>query len=133
MMEPKVRSIMEDFIVLTDNKTASVEVNNSELYNRLNASYGGFHNHELIACHEFSEDWSTWEVHPNGDEVVLLLSGAVTFVLESDQGFQSQSLAQPGEYLIVPKGIWHTAKTDVQSKVLFITPGEGTENKPATE
>ena len=38
-----------------------------------------------------------------------------------------------GSYIIVPKGIWHTAKTTIKSKILFITPGEGTLNKPEPE
>jgi hypothetical protein len=29
----------------------------------------------------------------------------------------------------VPKGIWHTANTTLPTKMLFVTPGAGTEHK----
>ena len=38
-------------------------------------------------------------------------------------------LAVPGSFVIVPRGTWHTARTSVATKMLFITPGEGTKNK----
>jgi len=41
------------------------------------------------------------------------------------------SLNQVGEYVLVPKNTWHTAKVRKPSRMLFITPGEGTENRPA--
>jgi hypothetical protein len=40
------------------------------------------------------------------------------------------NLSRPDEYLLVPKGTWHTARTAVPTNMLFVTPGEGTENKP---
>ena len=39
-------------------------------------------------------------------------------------------LQEPGTYVIVPKGTWHTARVAKAAKMLFITPGEGTQNKP---
>ena len=39
-------------------------------------------------------------------------------------------LRDPGSYVVVPKGTWHTARTSVPTRMLFMTPGEGTENKP---
>ena len=33
-------------------------------------------------------------------------------------------------HVVVPKGTWHTARTSVPTKMLFVTPGQGTENKP---
>ena len=39
-------------------------------------------------------------------------------------------LHDAGAFTIVPKGTWHTAKTTVPTKMLFITPGAGTEHKP---
>ncbi|MBV9190616.1 MAG: cupin domain-containing protein [Betaproteobacteria bacterium] len=71
--------------------------------------------------------WPTWERHPAGDEIVCLLSGRATFVLEDGKRID---VGEPGEFVIVPKGTWHTAKTTVPTKMVFVTPGEGTENKP---
>ena len=101
------------------------------LYERLNQRYGDFKGHELISCHEFTEDWSTWEIHPHGDEIVMLLSGEITLVLQLDTGEQIINLDKEGEYLIVPKNVWHTARIKKMAKMLFITPGQETNNKDA--
>jgi mannose-6-phosphate isomerase-like protein (cupin superfamily) len=90
---------------------------------------GDFHNEYLVVCHSFATDWAVWEMHPRGDEIVCLLSGSVTFVLELERGPQAIELTESGSYVIVPKGIWHTAKTRVPCRMLFITAGEGTEHR----
>lgn len=38
-------------------------------------------------------------------------------------------LVEPGDFVLVPRGIWHTAETTVPTKVLFLTPGAGTEHR----
>jgi len=76
----------------------------------------------------FNEDWPSWEIHPKWDEVVILLPGKVTFVLQNENGESSVSLTEEGSYIMIPKGVWHTARTNSKSKMLFITPGEGTLN-----
>jgi mannose-6-phosphate isomerase-like protein (cupin superfamily) len=67
---------------------------------------------------------------PVGDELVCLLSGSVTMVFERAGEEDAIELQRPGEYVLVPKGTWHTARTTIPTNMLFITPGEGTENKP---
>jgi cupin superfamily acireductone dioxygenase involved in methionine salvage len=128
-MSVKVGNIQNEFIVHSQNKDAFIEKNDNTLYERIGQKYEGFRGHDLIAGYEFTSDWNTWEVHPTGDESVLLLSGKITFVLRLPDGEESITLYEPGSYIIVPKGIWHTAKISVKSKLLFITPGEGTQNK----
>ena len=123
--------IEKEFVVLSPDKVASIETKDSTLYQRLVTDYGGFSGHELISCHEFSEDWSSWEIHPNGDEIVILLSGKATFILEQEGGNKTLELEEEGSYVIVPRNTWHTAKTTQKTKMLFITPGEGTQNKDA--
>jgi mannose-6-phosphate isomerase-like protein (cupin superfamily) len=90
---------------------------------------GDFHNEFLIACGSCDADWPMWEMHPNGDEIVCLLSGSVTFLLQEATGFQALDLDTSGEYVLVPKGIWHAAKTRGPCRMLFITPGEGTQHR----
>lgn len=121
--------IEQDFVVLSPDKRASIEHANSTLYERLDKTYGDFSGHELISCYEFDSDWSNWEIHPHGDEVVVLMSGEVSFILHMEERDTSVKLSEQGQYVIVPKGIWHTAKTDVKSKLLFITPGQATQHK----
>ncbi len=128
-MNNEARSIETDFVVLSPDKHATIEHFDASLYERLDKNYQGFSGHELISCYEFDKDWSSWEIHPHGDEIVILLSGEVTFVLQLENEEKSVSLNTAGTYLIVPKNIWHTAKTHVKTKMLFITPGQGTQHK----
>jgi hypothetical protein len=32
----------------------------------------------LVSMHSFTQSWNMWEMHPEGDEVVLCLTGALT-------------------------------------------------------
>ena len=101
------------------------------VYEELDRDFQGFRGHVLLSCHTFKEDWSSWERHPAGDEIVCLLSGAATMILEEGGAEEAVRLEKAGEYVVVPKGTWHTARTSVSTTMLFVTPGEGTENRPA--
>lgn len=92
--------------------------------------YGDFHHEYLVTCYTFEADWPNKEIHPNGDEIVVLLSGAADFILELPSGEVVVPVREPGQFAFVPKGTWHTANTRVKTTMLFITAGEGTEGKP---
>lgn len=94
--------------------------------------FGNFHHEYLVSCHAFDRDWTSWEMHPHGDEMVCLLEGAVTFVLERDGEERSFELHRSGDFLIVPKGAWHTARVREPARMLFITAGEGTQHREIT-
>ena len=47
-----------------------------------------------------------WERHPNGDEIVQIVDGAVTFHIMTDDGPQLYPL-KAGMVVIVPQGAWH--------------------------
>lgn len=83
----------------------------------------------LVSYSQMDADWPTWEMHPAGDEFVCLLSGTADFILRMKTGEQLIQLNKPGSYVIVPPGIWHTARISAPCTMLFITPGEGTENR----
>lgn len=122
-------NIEQAYVVLNADKKASVEVVDTNLFQRLDANYSGFQGCELISCFEFEQNWSSWEMHPAGDETVILLSGQVTFALQYDKAEELVQLKKPGDFMLVPKNIWHTARCTVKTKLLFITPGEGTQHK----
>lgn len=84
----------------------------------------------LISEFAFTEDWPTWEMHPEGDEFVYLLSGAVELHLEQGDGVQAIALRGSGA-VVVPRGVWHTAKVKEPSRMLHVTRGAGTQNRPA--
>lgn len=83
----------------------------------------------LISEFEFAENWPNWEMHPEGDELVYLLSGAATLILETADG--PQRLALAGRAAVrVPRGVWHTAEVTAPCRMLFITWGAGTQHRP---
>ncbi|MDE2428777.1 MAG: cupin domain-containing protein [Burkholderiales bacterium] len=83
----------------------------------------------LVSEFNCQQDWTSWEMHPQGDEVVYLLSGAVDLWLEEGVTVRTISLRQSG-VAVVPRGTWHTARVLVPSRLLHITRGEGTEHRP---
>ncbi|WP_257385207.1 cupin domain-containing protein [Tahibacter caeni] len=85
----------------------------------------------LISEFVCAEDWSNWEMHPDGDEFVYLLDGDVEFLLELPSGVASTRLSGRAA-LIVPRGTWHTAKVFAPSRMLFVTPGAGTQHRPVS-
>ena len=97
----------------------------------MSGDLGTFRNEYLVTTHVFDGDWSTWEMHPNGDEVVCLLDGAVTFILEENGARRTVELAESGAFVVVPKGTWHTARVSARARMLFITAGEGTQHREA--
>lgn len=84
----------------------------------------------LVSTYDFGEDWATWEKHPAGEELVILLAGAMDLILSMDGREESVSLTSPGQYLIVPRDTWHTANVPQGAVALFITAGEGTQHRP---
>ncbi|WP_233355646.1 cupin domain-containing protein [Henriciella litoralis] len=85
----------------------------------------------LISMHAFESDWDSWEVHPNGHEVVLCVSGRMTLVQEFPGGKVQKVTIGPGEYIINEPGVWHTADmVEAPAVAVFITAGEGTEHRP---
>ncbi len=84
----------------------------------------------LITEFECTQDWSTWERHPHGDEFVYLLSGDAALVLALAAGETVVRLTGRAAQL-VPRGVWHTARVFAPSRMLFVTRGEGTEHRPA--
>lgn len=121
--------LASNFVVLKDSLLADVVDVTPDLYQRLDREYGDFAGHLLIASHAFDEDWPTWEIHPAGDEMVVLVSGDVDLVLAGDDGDDVTRMTEPGTFAIVPKNTWHTARVRRHSVMLFVTPGEGTENR----
>lgn len=83
----------------------------------------------LVTMHTFHEPWDSWEVHPKGDELVLCVAGSIVLHQEIDGDVHTVELG-PGEAVINPPGAWHTADVSDPCTCLFITAGEGTENRP---
>ena len=96
----------------------------------MSGALGDFHHEYLVITVSYDKDWSTWEMHPNGDEVVMLLEGSTTMVLEIDGAEKRVDLNESCAYVVVPRGTWHTSRTSQSCRMLFITAGEGTQIRP---
>lgn len=125
-MTKKTHQLTTEFVVINAKQRASVETRDADLYARLDRNYDNFKGCQLVSCHRFDGDWPSWEIHPHGDEVVILMSGRVTFVLRLQDGDEEVRLENQGDYALVPADVWHTAKTNTPTAVIFITPGEET-------
>jgi mannose-6-phosphate isomerase-like protein (cupin superfamily) len=82
----------------------------------------------LVTSFEQTGDWSSWECHPNGDELVLVVSGWNTFHLEIGDQVVSVPV-DAGSMLVVPAGVWHTADVNEPGRILAITWGDGTQTR----
>lgn len=83
----------------------------------------------LVGVFRYDADWASWEVHPDGDELVLLLSGAVDLVLDAPSGERTVEL-RGRTAALVPRGVWHTANVIESGEALHVTRGEGTRHRP---
>ena len=83
----------------------------------------------LVSWHTFTEPWDSWEMHPNGAELVVCVSGTITVTQELDGDTATVSLT-PGQAAINAPGVWHTADIDGEASAMFITAGVGTEIRP---
>jgi uncharacterized cupin superfamily protein len=98
------------------------------------AEYGARHDSDgkegrLVSMHTFEKPWDTWEMHPEGGEVVLCTAGEITLSQEIGGKVVTTRL-RAGEYAINEPGVWHTADVERSATAVFITPGLGTQHRP---
>lgn len=79
----------------------------------------------LVCQFRNEADWDHWECHPEGDEVLILLSGAIDLTIK--EGETERRVALRGQRsFIVPAGSWHTACVLEPGDMIAITWGKGT-------
>jgi len=69
------------------------------------------------------------EVHPDGDELLYMVSGAVTVRLELPDGDETVELGA-GDAIVIPKGVWHLVTLREPGRLIHITPGPNGEARP---
>lgn len=127
-IDPGPYDIDSTRIIMSPSGAATAKTITPDFYEELD-EFGTFAGHVLISRFDFAEPWPTWEIHPHGDEFVYLLSGDVDFVLRTDDGDKTVRVNTPGAFVMVPKGTWHTARPNAPTSMLFVTPGQDTQNQ----
>ncbi len=65
------------------------------------------------------------ERHPDGDEILYLVSGRIRIVFIDDP-LDDVEMA-PGQGLVVPQGLWHRVDIIEPSQIVYLTPGPNNE------
>lgn len=116
--------------ILGPDGNATLKQASPRFYEELDGEFPTFKGHHLIQKFDFDSPWPTWEMHPEADEFVYLLSGDVSFRVKAPgQPEVRIRVSKPGCYVIVPRGHWHTAEPLQPTSMLFVTAGEGTRNE----
>ena len=69
------------------------------------------------------------EVHCDGDEVLVVVSGEIDVILEEPGGDRRVTVGS-GQAFVVPRSIWHRVELREPGQVFFLTPGPGGEHRP---
>lgn len=72
------------------------------------------------------------EMHPDGDEVLYLVSGEISVRLELPEGERTVDL-HGGQGLVVPQGVWHLITTVEAGQLVHITPGPNHDHRPLVD
>lgn len=83
----------------------------------------------LISILSLESEFSHWERHMDGEEIVILRDGAVEIDLEEADGVRTVALTPDSPYAIVPRRTWHFGRARVPSTLVFITPAGSTEHR----
>ena len=70
-----------------------------------------------------------WEMHPEGEELLTVLTGRMVVVLEEPGGEREIELPA-GKTCLLPRGTWHRLCAKEPGRLLFITAGKDTQMRP---
>jgi len=71
----------------------------------------------------------SWEMHPEGDELLHLIGGAIDLMLDEPEGERRIRL-EGGQSCVVARGTWHCLLLRAPSTLMFVTPAGGTRMRP---
>ncbi|SSW62931.1 cupin domain-containing protein [Achromobacter agilis] len=70
-----------------------------------------------------------WERHPGGEEMLCVLEGRAVLTLAGEGGAETDVLLDRRRCAVVPRGVWHRLHIACPGKILFVTPGHGSEHR----
>lgn len=68
-----------------------------------------------------------WERHPDGDELLYVIDGALEITILSPDG-PVDTVVSTNSLVVCPRGLWHLPRPRPHVSMLFATPGRGTEH-----
>jgi mannose-6-phosphate isomerase-like protein (cupin superfamily) len=83
----------------------------------------------LVTFSPHTTNWTSWERHPAGEELVVVFSGKVV-VIQDLNGVENRIELGPRQAVVNPRSVWHTADVLQPGDALYITPGLGTQHRP---
>lgn len=126
----KPLSLLSTYLHLTDDGTASAVPVTPDFWSELmSGDRSELEAGRMIMQFEFKENWTSWEMHPAGEEIGILLWGDVELVLERESGPEVVRMNRAGDTVVIPRGVWHTARVSAPASMLFVTPGAGTRHR----
>jgi mannose-6-phosphate isomerase-like protein (cupin superfamily) len=64
----------------------------------------------------------TWHDHADEDELFLVLTGRLRMQMKDDSGTVSEQLVEPGEIIVIPRGLEHNPIADPGTSVMLFEP-----------
>ena len=116
------------YVCLSPSGTASTIEVTPDFWRNI-GTHQGLIEGRLVAAFPCKADWPHWEMHPHGEEILVLLSGKLTMVFDEGGKEREVPLGQ-GRACVVPRGVWHRAIVHEPGNMLGITYGRGTEHRP---
>jgi mannose-6-phosphate isomerase-like protein (cupin superfamily) len=129
MKESKLADLTADYLALGPAGRVERAAGGDEFWSLPPEEIEKFGESWLVTEFYFDEDWKTWEMHPHGEEIVYLLSGAIDLILERDGKRETLELREKG-VTVVGRGVWHTAKVLRPANLLVVTHGRETQVRP---
>ena len=74
------------------------------------------------------------EVHPDGDELLYLVSGVIEVVLDDGDehtiGVETTVVLRESDAFVVPRGVWHQVRVIEPAYFVHVTPGPNGSARP---
>jgi mannose-6-phosphate isomerase-like protein (cupin superfamily) len=83
----------------------------------------------LMSAFMMEKDLPMWELHHNGEEVLVMMSGNIDVIFEIEGQPRTLTLGA-GQACVVPRKTWHTIKVKEPGQLLALSFVHGTEHRP---
>lgn len=129
-IDPGPHDLQSTYVILDRDGGATTTAGGAAFWDALmNGRMPEVLGNRLVTVSTSTESWASWEMHPSGEELVVLLEGRVEFVLDVGGRERVVMLQQPGACVVVPRGTWHTVRISAPARMLFVTAGDGTQHR----